>query len=241
MTAGKILIIDDDRELNGLLAQYLPRYGYEVITATHPTEGLESLKLHQPNLVVLDVMLPEKSGFELCIEIRRFSQVPILMLTARGDTSDRILGLEIGADDYLSKPYEPRELAARIQSILRRTSIPVPGPALSVEQKLALPSGKLIIDRIKNVAYLDGKDIGLTTTEFEILSLLVQHAGQTVTREMIAQGVRGIQWDAIDRSIDVLVSRVRHKLGEDSRQPRYLKTMWGNGYRFIGEVEEENR
>lgn len=227
--AGKILIIDDDRELNGLLEQYLPRYGYEVLTATAPTEGLQSLKTHRPALIILDVMLPEKSGFELCTEIRRFSRVPILMLTARGDTGDRILGLEIGADDYLPKPYDPRELVARIQSILRRSS-PLPSS-----------TGKLLIDKLRNAAYLNGQDIGLTNTEFEILSLLVRHAGETVSRETIAKTVKGIEWDAIDRSIDVLVSRVRHKLGEDSRQPKYLKTMWGDGYRFIGEAEESAR
>jgi DNA-binding response OmpR family regulator len=238
-SSGRILIIDDDRELNGLLAQYLPRHGYEVLTATTPQEGMETLRAKNPNLVVLDVMLPEKNGFEVCIEIRRFSQVPILMLTARGDTTDRILGLEIGADDYLPKPYEPRELAARIQSILRRTAATPHSPA--PESKIPPTNGKLFIDRVKNLAYLNGKDIGLTTTEFEILSLLTLHAGETVSRETIAKTVRGIEWDAIDRSIDVLVSRVRHKLGEDSRNPKYLKTMWGNGYRFIGELEEGSK
>jgi two-component system phosphate regulon response regulator OmpR len=232
----RILIIDDDRELNELLGRFLPRYGYEVLTATDPTQGLAALRKHDPQLVVLDVMLPEKSGFEVCIEIRRFSQVPILMLTARGETNDRILGLELGADDYLPKPYEPRELAARIQSILRRTAGRTAAPA--APETGSPPKARLVVDRLKGAAYLDGRDVGLTTTEFEILALLIQRAGATVTREEIAKEVRGIGWDAIDRSIDVLVSRVRHKLGEDSRQPKFLKTMWGDGYRFIGEFEE---
>jgi DNA-binding response OmpR family regulator len=211
-----------------------------VVTANLPSEGLKLLASEKPSLVVLDVMMPEKSGFEVCMEIRRSSQVPILMLTARGDTSDRILGLEIGADDYLPKPYDPRELVARIQSILRRTASPSQvqsqGEAHSAE---STGSEKLRVDWVKNAVYVGGKDVGLTTTEFEILALLVRHPGETITRERIAKEIRGIQWDSIDRSIDVLVSRVRHKLGEDSRHPKYLKTMWGDGYRFIGKLEEE--
>lgn len=244
----KILIIDDDRELNSLLAQFLPRYGYEVLTATRPDEGLALLKESRPSLLILDVMLPGKSGMDLCAEIRRSSQVPIIMLTARGATNDRIRGLELGADDYLPKPYDPRELVARIQSILRRAKTgagdeaqesagAAAGQALGsgapAEELDEERIGDLVIDWVRGAARIGDRDLNLTTAEFEILSLLVRNAGRTLSRDEIAQAVRGSAWDAVDRSIDVLVSRVRHKLGDDSRHPRYLKTMWGDGYRFV--------
>jgi len=221
-----ILIIDDDRELNGLLSQFLTRFGHEVIAASRPDEGLALLRERKPSIVVLDVMLPDRDGFEVCREIRRESQVPILMLTARGETNDRIHGLELGADDYLPKPYDPRELAARIQSVLRRAPRERAPEAIEKIEDLA-------IDWTKGTAQVNGQDVGLTGAEFEILALLVRKAGETVSRDQIAQTVRGSAWDAVDRSIDVLVSRLRHKLGDSSRQPKYLKTMWGDGYRFV--------
>lgn len=229
----KILIIDDDHALTSLLQEYLPRFGFEAAAADTPEVGLKMISSYAPELVILDVMLPGKSGFDVCREIRAFSTLPIIMLTARGETSDRIVGLEMGADDYLSKPFEPRELVARIQSVLRRTLNH--GPI----KESRLKAGELELDMNKATAFLKGVDLQLTQTEYKILHLLMSSAGQTISREQIAESVRGIEWDSLDRTIDVLVSRIRNKLGETSKTPFYLKTMWGEGYRFIHEVIHE--
>lgn len=228
----KILIIDDDEELNRLLSSYLKQFGFDVIAAAHPTKGIERLKADQPSLVVLDVMLPERSGFEVCSEIRRVSAIPIIMLTARGDLSDRIVGLELGADDYLPKPYEPRELVARIQSVLRRTQ-----GNLQTNPQGAWRSGELEVECEKALALLDGSPLELTHAEFSVLCFLMLNAGRTVSRDEIYQQIRGgMPWDSVDRSVDMVVSRLRHKLRDDPRRSRYLKTMWGEGYRFVGDV-----
>ena len=227
----KILIIDDDEELNRLLFAYLGQFDFEVLTASHPTRGLQLLKSEQPALIVLDVMLPEKTGFELCSEIRKTSSVPIIMLTARGDLNDRVVGLELGADDYLPKPYGPRELVARIQSVLRRTQ-----GALAGRNKALLRSGELIVDMEKAIATLASQDLDLTTAELAVLCFLMENPGRTLSRDEIFQEIRGAQWDSLDRSVDMVVSRLRHKLKDDTKHPRYLKTMWGAGYRFVGEI-----
>ncbi len=229
-----ILIIDDDVELNRLLSAYLAQFDFEAVTAADPTQGLQLLKSARPALIVLDVMLPERNGFELCTEIRKTSTVPIIMLTARGDLSDRIVGLELGADDYLPKPYEPRELVARIQSVLRRT---LAGPA-APSRKSVLRSGELMIDPEQGKALLGAVDLELTTAEFSVLSFLMTNAGKTVSRDEIFQQVRGAQWDSVDRSVDMVVSRIRHKLKDDSRHSRFLKTIWGEGYRFVGPITD---
>lgn len=229
----RILIIDDDEELNRLLSSYLARFDFEVLSADRPTQGLQLLKSASPALVVLDVMLPEKSGFEVCAEIRRHSAVPIIMLTARGELSDRVAGLELGADDYLPKPYEPRELVARIQSVLRRTQ-----GRLAPPRRARLRSGDLVVDLEQAEATLGGERLDLTTAEVTVLGLLMEGAGKTITREGIFQELKGVQWDSLDRSVDMVVSRLRHKLRDDSRRPRFLKTVWGEGYRFVGTVTE---
>ena len=233
MTGRKILIIDDDQEANLLLTRYLSKFGFDVISASHPQRGLELIQEQSPHLIVLDVMLPGKNGFEVCKEIRKDAKVPIIMLTARGDLSDRIVGLELGADDYMPKPYEPRELVARIQSVLRRTDEYV---AMAKINPSLLKSGDLTVDLDKAEASLGTEVLELTTTEFEILCLLMKNRGQTLSREKILDQLRGVEWDNIDRTIDVLVSRLRHKLKDDPKHPRYLKTVWGSGYRFVGEV-----
>ncbi len=235
MLGRKILIIDDDQEANGLLTRYLNKFGFDVISACHPQRGLELIKEQTPDLIVLDVMLPGKNGFEVCKEIRRDATIPIIMLTARGDLSDRIVGLEIGADDYMPKPYEPRELVARIQSVLRRTE----APTAAKSETSFLKSGELVVDLNKAEAKLGDEALDLTTTEFEILCLLMKNRGHTLSREKILEQLRGVEWDNIDRTIDVLVSRLRHKLKEDPKHPRFLKTVWGSGYRFVGEVTHE--
>lgn len=226
-----ILIIDDDEKLNRLLKDYLGNQGYLVLTATHPDDGLKKLKSQSPHLIILDIMLPDMNGFEVCKIIRRSSAVPILMLTARGEVTDKVVGLELGADDYLAKPFEPRELVARIQSILRRTQQTV----ISAKRRF----GSLIIDFQKRIAYLGNEPLELTTTEFEALSLLVETPGAVLTRDQIMDGLRGVECEAFNRSIDITMSRLRQKLKDNPRSPAFIKTVWGTGYAFIaGEADD---
>ncbi len=221
-----ILIIDDDAKLNELLKDFLKDFGFEVITATHPARGLKKLKQALPDLVILDIMLPEMDGFEVCRAIRQTSNVPIIMLTARGEITDKVVGLELGADDYLAKPFEPRELVARIQSVLRRTRPP--------QDTRSLSFNRLTIDPAKQVVRLDGRPVDLTTNEFRALALLAANAGKILNRDQILQELRGIDCDAFNRSVDITVSRLRQKLKDDPKSPEFIKTVWGSGYVFIG-------
>jgi DNA-binding response OmpR family regulator len=221
-----ILIIDDDAKLNQLLKDFLKDFGYAAITATRPTQGLKKLRQASADLVILDIMLPEMDGFEVCRAIRQTSNIPIIMLTARGEVTDKVVGLELGADDYLAKPFEPRELVARIQSILRRTQ------KLSDNQTLTFE--RLTIDLDKRIALLDGNPVDLTTNEFAALVLLARNAGKVLNRDQILQELRGMDCDAFNRSVDIAVSRLRQKLNDNPKSPEFIKTVWGTGYVFIG-------
>jgi two-component system phosphate regulon response regulator OmpR len=226
MTKQNILIIDDDEKLNNLLKNYLTGFGYTVISCSHPQAGLKVLHADQPDLIILDIMLPDMDGFAVCREIRKNHTTPVIMLTARGDVMDRIVGLELGADDYLPKPFEPRELLARIQTILRRaTGHYNPAVKLVFEE--------LEIEPDKQVATLNGKILDLTTMEFQLLQLLAEKRGRIVTRDLIMDSLRGVDWSAFDRSVDVAISRLRQKLHDDPKSPRFIKTIWGTGYMFI--------
>lgn len=224
---NSILVIEDDADLQQLLKEYLAGFGYSVHSEGTPEAGLRAFKSLSPDLVVLDVMLPGMNGFEVCRRIRQDSHVPIIMLTARGDVMDRVAGLEIGADDYLPKPFEPRELVARIQSILRRSQRIAPH-----EQG---DFGSLRIDFDARSAMLDGEDIGLTTNEFNALAVIARNPGKTFSRDDLLQELRGLDCDSFNRSIDITMSRIRQKLGDDPKLPRYIKTVWGAGYVFIGQ------
>jgi DNA-binding response OmpR family regulator len=221
-----LLIIDDDAKLNQLLKDFLRDFGYAVITATHPARGLKKLKQASPDLVILDIMLPDMDGFEVCRAIRQTSNVPVIMLTARGEVTDKVVGLELGADDYLAKPFEPRELVARIQSVLRRSR------KLSDNQTLTF--NRLTIDLDKRIALLDGHPVDLTTNEFTALALLARNAGKVLNRDQILQELRGMDCDAFNRSVDIAVSRLRQKLKDNPKSPEFIKTVWGSGYIFIG-------
>ena len=227
-----VLVIDDDVKLCGLLSDYLGQYGFGVLVANHPQEGLETLLRQSPDLVILDIMLPDQNGFEVCRAIRQKHKTPIIMLTARGEVTDRVLGLELGADDYLAKPFEPRELVARIQSVLRRTD--------SVVVKKDLFFGALKIDLARRVARLDGVDIKLKTSEFEVLLLLAQNAGRVLSRDAILLKLKGLENDVFNRSVDIAISRLRQKLNDDPQNPAFIKTVWGTGYIFIGEESEND-
>jgi DNA-binding response OmpR family regulator len=226
----RVLLIDDDEKLNGLLGEYLGQFNFAVRSVVHPDEGLNALKVDPPDIVILDVMLPDMDGFAVCRKIRESSRVPIIMLTARGEVADRIVGLELGADDYVPKPFEPRELMARMQAVLRR------GSGVIAEERVRV--GPLEVNWTTSSARLNGQLLSLTPAEFELLGMFVRNRGRVLSRDRIMDETRGIDWEAYDRSIDVLVSRLRQKLGDDPRQPAFIRTMRGTGYRFIGGSHE---
>jgi DNA-binding response OmpR family regulator len=222
----RVLLVDDDEALNALLTEYLGRFGMSVKAVAHPEEGLRAIKADPPELVVLDVMLPGMDGFAVCRKIRETSRLPIVMLTARGEVMDRVVGLELGADDYLPKPFEPRELVARIQAVLRR--------AAQRDHEESARVGDLEVSFTSRSVRLKDQPLELTSAEFELLSLFMRNRGRVLTRERILDQTRGVDWDAYDRSIDILVSRLRQKLGDDARRPVFIKTVRGTGYSFVG-------
>ena len=222
-----ILMVDDDVDLNALVTEYLARFGHRLVTATTAARGMAELRRERPDLVILDIMLPDTDGLTLCREIRTEFDVPIIMLTARGEVADRVLGLELGADDYLSKPFEPRELVARIQSVIRRSA--------NRESPQALLADGLSLQKETRQVSLDGNGIDLTTMEFELLSVLMESHGRVLSRNRLIERLRGIDADVYDRSIDMLVSRLRDKLGDDSHSPRFIKTVRLTGYQFVGQ------
>ena len=228
----KILIIDDDENLGDLLTQYLLKNEIEAYVATTPSKGFELIKKQKPDLLILDVMLPEKDGFEVCKEIRAKSAIygllPILMLTAHAEVDNRIVGLELGADDYLSKPFEPRELLARIQNILRRY-----GDEGSLRK--VQPIAGLDADVLRREIKMDGVLLELTTMEYELLLLFMKYPNKTFTRDELMNLLRGIDAELFSRAVDTLVSRLRHKLNDTSKKPRFIKTVWGRGYEFVGQ------
>jgi DNA-binding response OmpR family regulator len=222
----RVLLIDDDEKLNALLTEYLGRFNFSVRAVAHPSEGLHALRTDAPDIVILDVMLPDMDGFAVCRKVRETSRVPIVMLTARGDVTDRVVGLELGADDYVPKPFEPRELLARMQAVLRR------GAGGGGDDRVRV--GALEVNWTTSSARLNGQAVSLTSGEFELLGLLVRNRGRVLSRDRIMDETRGIDWDAYDRSIDVLISRIRQKLGDDPKHPAYIRTVRGLGYSFVG-------
>lgn len=231
-----ILIIDDDTKLNELLSNYLGRNNFKTSSVENPKDGLVKLKINHYDLIILDIMLPEIDGFEMCKLIRKDYDVPIIMLTARGDVTDRIVGLELGADDYLPKPFEPRELLARIQTVLRRSDAKYQKKDLL---KFKTSQGTLLIDPNKRSAILNKKDLGLTSTEFELLMMFVKNNGKVLSRDEIMQHTRGISWESFDRSVDVMVSRLRNKFKDSiNKKEPIIKTVHTVGYMFFAEVIE---
>ena len=222
----KILIIDDDVQLSKLIEEFLDTFNYEITIMHEPEPALEFLQKNTMDLVILDIMLPGIDGFQALRKIREDSQIPVIMLTARGEVTDRIVGLELGADDYLAKPFEPRELLARIQSILRRSSSP--GSMVDI-----LEFQHLTINKLKQEVLLDKGILHLSTSEYEALLLFAENPGKVMDREIMVESLRGITWQSYDRSVDVLVSRLRNKLGDTTDKIRFIKTIHGVGYKFI--------
>ncbi|MDP7464777.1 MAG: response regulator transcription factor [Candidatus Marinimicrobia bacterium] len=227
----KILIIDDDVQLTELLIEFLGSYKYKMVAKHTPEEGLEYLEKGEANMIILDIMLPGMDGFQVLRKIRENLSIPVIMLTARGEVTDRIVGLELGADDYLPKPFEPRELLARIQSILRRSHSSA-GMVENVRFK------GLSIDKNKQEVLLENEPVPLSTTEYDALILFIENSNETLDREFLVENLRGISWQSYDRSIDVLVSRLRGKLGETPNNTRFIKTIHGVGYKFIGDPKD---
>jgi OmpR family response regulator RpaB len=222
----RILLIDDDERLGSLLSRYFERHDLVLESALRPSEGFKKLGRDAFDLVILDVMLPEMDGFEVCKEIRKENEIPIIMLTARGEVMDRVVGLELGADDYLPKPFEPRELVARIQSILKRTTH-------QGAPRTSIRFGDLVIDTGLKEATLKGEPLELSTMEYKLLELLAKHPGKTFSRDEILNQLRGIEADLYTRSVDILVSRLRQKL----KPLECIKTIRGSGYCLVGRSE----
>ena len=223
--AERILLIDDDAALAGLLESYLKPLGFAVEAAATATKGLRALERGDFAALLLDVMLPDADGFDVCRQVRARSSIPILMLTARGQDEDRIVGLELGADDYLAKPFNPRELLARLRAILRRR-----GPAAAKDATLRF--GRLEIDREARLVRIDGEERPMTSYQFDLLLALAESAGRVLSRETLMERVRGDALEAFDRSIDVHVSRLRAVLEDDPKRPRRILTVRGAGYVF---------
>ncbi|HSI81555.1 MAG TPA: response regulator transcription factor [Solirubrobacterales bacterium] len=230
----RILVVEDERSIVGPLAAALEREGFETLVAGTAQEALEHGRSGEPDLVLLDLMLPDGSGYDVCRELRSTSEVPIVMLTARGDEADRIVGLELGADDYVVKPFSAREVIARIRAVLRRTSPPAGGPDDGV-----LEVGAVRLDRSRREATLGGEPLELSRKEFDLLARLMSEAGSVVTREQLIEDVWDMNWFGSTKTLDVHVSGLRKKLGDDPNEPRYLHTVRGVGFRFSAADEAE--
>ena len=222
--AERILLIDDDSRLAAMVAEYLGEAGYRVTTAASGTNGLERLGAEPYDALVLDLSLPDMDGLEVCRRLRARWDLPVLMLTARGDAMDRIVGLELGADDYLPKPFEPRELLARLRAILRR------GKASGKADLLRF--GRLEIDRDARAVRVAGADKALTSFQFALLVALAENAGRVLSRDALMDLMKGEKMEAFDRSIDVHVSRIRAAIEDDPKKPRRIITVRGAGYVF---------
>jgi DNA-binding response OmpR family regulator len=222
--AGRVLLIEDDSRLAAMVSEYLSGAGYRVATAASGADGLERLAKERYDALVLDLSLPDMDGLEVCRRLRERCELPVLMLTARGDATDRIVGLEIGADDYLPKPFEPRELLARIKALLRRASRQAKDPLLRF--------GQLEIDRDARTVRVAGREAPLTSFQFQLIVTLAENAGRVLSRDALMDLMKGEKLEAFDRSIDVHVSRIRAAIEDDPKKPRRIITVRGAGYVF---------
>jgi two-component system, OmpR family, response regulator RstA len=228
--APRVMIVEDDERLATLTSDYLTANGLVVTVVSNGNEAIRRIPAEQPDLVVLDLMLPGADGLTVCREVRRHFRNPILMLTARTDDMDQILGLEMGADDYVAKPVKPRLLLARVRALLRRIEPDTDSPPSRLE------FGNLVIDNSAREVILDGQSVEMTSAEYDLLWLLASHAGTVLSRETIFERLRGIQYDGQDRSIDVRISRIRPKVGDDPDNPRRIKTVRSKGYLFVADI-----
>ncbi|HMS27404.1 MAG TPA: two-component system response regulator OmpR [Burkholderiaceae bacterium] len=234
----KLLVVDDDTRIRDLLRRYLAQEGFEVSTAEGGTAMDQILQNEAIDLIVLDLMMPGEDGLSICRRLRNSSNnTPIIMLTAKGEDVDRIVGLEVGADDYLTKPFNPRELLARIQAVLRRRILPTTAGAPQTATHSVAKFGGFVFDMAARRLTKNGQDIPLTTGEFAMLKTLVSHPRIPLTREKIAQLSKGREFEPFDRSLDVQISRLRKLIEIDPAKPRHLQTVWGVGYVFVPDSE----
>jgi two-component system, OmpR family, alkaline phosphatase synthesis response regulator PhoP len=225
MSGKKVLVVDDDVKTVELVKLYLNRDGYRVLTAYNGKDALQIARENHPDLIVLDLMLPGMNGLDVCRTLREESDVPIIMLTALTTDDDRLAGLDLGADDYVTKPFSPRELAARVRAVLRRM------PGERGPEKIEY--GALTLDFLKHEAFLEGKSLNLTPIEFKVLGVLVKEPGRVFSRAQIIEKALGNDFDGFDRTIDVHILKLRRKLEPDSRHPRYIGTIYGAGYKLL--------
>ena len=229
---NKVLIIDDDEKLCKLLKEYLEANGFKVIALADGSDVKKTLQKESPEMVILDIMLPGKDGLEVLKEIRLDHTLPVIMLTAKGDETDRIVGLELGADDYLPKPFNPRELLARMKAVLRRT-VPEDRDKVKKKEDTLLKAGGVTLNKAKQTIWVEGKELELSSTEYKILEVLMRHPNVVFSRDQLMNLARGRDFMAFDRSIDVHISKLRAKLEPDPRSPTRIKTVWGTGYMFV--------
>jgi two-component system alkaline phosphatase synthesis response regulator PhoP len=230
--AQKIMVVDDEQKMVKLVRTYLEGAGFKVVTAFDGQQALTLFRHEQPDLIVLDLMLPGIDGLDVARTVRRTSEVPIIMLTAKAEETDRLIGLELGADDYVVKPFSPRELVARVRAVLRRTA-----RAAADENVFTTPRtlhvGELTLDLGRREARLGGGSIELTTIQFDLLTVLARHPGQVFTRLQLLEAVQGEAFEGYERTIDAHIKNLRQALGDDSRNPRYILTLRGVGYKLL--------
>ena len=218
----KALLVDDDLKLAELLESYLKKSDIKLEAISDPLDTLPAIRNHNPEVIILDVMMPKMNGFEVCQQIRKDYSLPVIMLSARGEPNDKIRGLESGADDYLAKPFEPRELVARIINLIRR-----------VPTKKESKNSIFEIDDLHLEIKMSGSVLDLTTKEYDLLSMFINNPGITFTRDEIIKEIKGIEAHLFSRSIDILISRLRQKIESDPKSPKIIKTIWGKGYMFL--------
>jgi len=226
-----ILIVEDEKKISDIVRAYLDKEGFRIRVAENGSAALKLLK-EDPDLIILDLMLPDMAGEELCSTIRQTSEVPIIMLTAKSGEEDRVRGLGIGADDYVVKPFSPKELVARVKAQLRRAG-------KTKKHHLSYNKGRLTVDLDRHEVMLDDKSLQLTLTEFKILTSLAENHGRILSRNQIVNIVQGFDFDGYDRTIDAHVKNLRHKIEKDSKSPEFIQTVYGVGYKFIGMSDEE--
>jgi DNA-binding response OmpR family regulator len=227
---GKVLVIEDEEKISDIVRSYLERDGHTVIVADTGEKGVSALK-NGPDVVVLDLMLPDISGEDICETIRRDSTIPILMLTAKSEEEDKIKGLELGADDYVVKPFSPREVVARINALLRRTK--------REKAVLSFNNGALRIDADSVKVFIDEDQVDLTSTEYKILVAFSERPGNVFSRAQLVNIAQGYDFEGYDRTVDAHIKNLRHKVDPDPKNPRFIKTVYGMGYRFIGIPDED--
>ena len=225
--SDKILLIEDETKIARVVRLYLEQASYQVVTVQDGALAMPAFRHERPDLVILDLLLPNVDGWKLCRQMRQESGVPIIMLTARNEETDRILGLELGADDYMTKPFSPREVVARVRAVLRRSQG-------LVKPARTLRAGDVAVDLERRAVDVDGRSLDLTPMEFDLIAAFVRHPGQVFTRLQLLEQLGDVAYEGYERAIDQHIKNLRGKLGDNARNPRYIATVYGVGYRFIG-------